>query len=130
MDYFYAGTGSPAGGLNNPYLKLKYTQNAISIGLDFHHFFLNTDMKKGDGSFIQKQLGNEFDFVLNYNLNKITNIELGYAAMLATGSMPIAKGQAITDVGSEAFRKTGNWFYAMIRFAPDIINSNSAVVKR
>lgn len=28
MDYFYAGSGSPKGGLDNPYLKFKYTANA------------------------------------------------------------------------------------------------------
>ena len=32
MDYFYVGTGSPAGGLNNPYLKIKYTGNALTVG--------------------------------------------------------------------------------------------------
>jgi hypothetical protein len=26
MDYFYAGTGSPLGGLNNAYVKFRYTQ--------------------------------------------------------------------------------------------------------
>lgn len=53
MDYFYVGTGSPAGGLNNSYLKFKYTGNAISFGIDFHNFFLNKDMKKGDGSLLR-----------------------------------------------------------------------------
>ena len=130
MDYFYAGTGSPAGGLNNPYLKLKYTDNAISLGADFHNFFLNTDMKKGDGSFIKKQLGNELDFILNYNMNKFTNIELGYATMLATASMPFAKGQATTDNSADAFRRSGNWFYAMIRFAPDFFYSKPVAIKQ
>ncbi|HKH63121.1 MAG TPA: alginate export family protein [Flavitalea sp.] len=130
MDYFYAGTGSPAGGLNNPYLKLKYTGNAISLGADFHNFFLNTDMKKGDGSFIKKQLGNELDFIVNYNMNKFTNIELGYATMLATGSMPFAKGQATTENSADAYRRSGNWFYAMIRLAPDFFYSKPVAIKQ
>ena len=130
MDYFYVGTGSPMGGLNNPYLKLKYTGKAIFLGIDFHHFFLNSDMQKGDGSYIQKHLGNEFDFTFNYSMNRFTSIELGYATMLATASMPFAKAQATSDNAAGAFRRSGNWFYAMIRFAPDIINSNSAVAKR
>jgi Alginate export len=130
MDYFYVGTGSPAGGLNNPYLKLKYTGNSLSFGVDFHNFFLNKDMKKGDGSFVKKQLGNELDFILNYNMNKFTNIELGYAAMMASESMPFAKGQATTDVAADAYRKSGNWFYAMLRFAPDFFYSKPIAIKQ
>jgi hypothetical protein len=38
MDYFYAGTGSPAGGLSNPFLKIKYTSTnkLLTLGLDYH----------------------------------------------------------------------------------------------
>ena len=88
------------------------------------------DMKKGDGSFVKKQLGNELDFILNYNMNKFTNIELGYAAMMASGSMPFAKGQATTDVAADAYRKSGNWFYAMLRFAPDFFYSKPIAIKQ
>src|SRR5436190_682156 len=119
MDYFYVGTGSPAGGLNNFYLKAKYTGNALTLGLDYHNFGLNQGMKKADGSAVSKNLGNEFDFVANYNLNKFTNLELGYSLMKATSSMPFAKGQATTDVAASTFNKTGNWCYLMINFRPD-----------
>ena len=129
MDYFYVGTGSPAGGLNNPYLKLKYTVSTISFGVDLHHFFLNRDMKKGDGSYVARQLGNELDFTFNYNMNKFTNIELGYSTMMASASMPFAKGQATSDVAAESYRKSGHWFYAMLRFAPDLFYSNAAITK-
>jgi hypothetical protein len=130
MDYFYVGTGSPSGGLNNPYVKLKYTTNSISAGIDFHNFFLNKDIKKGDGSSVKKQLGNELDFILNYNMNKFTNIELGYATMMATGSMPFAKGQAASDLAADAYRKSGNWFYAMLRFSPDFFFSKPVAIKQ
>jgi hypothetical protein len=130
MDYFYVGTGSPGGGLNNPYIKFKYAGNALSVGVDFHNFFLNKDMKKGDGSFIKKQLGNELDFILNYNMNKFTNIEIGYATMMATGSMPFAKGQAASDIAADNYRKSGNWFYAMLRFTPNIFHDASVIAKR
>jgi len=129
MDYFYTGTGSPAGGLNNPYLKLKYTRNTVSLGIDFHHFFLNTDMRKGDGSFITRQLGNELDIILQYNMYKFTNLEFGYGAMMATRSMPFAKGQASSDAVADTYRKSGSWFYAMLRFAPDLFYSNATMTK-
>ena len=57
MDYFYAGTGSPAGGLNNPYLKFKYSGNMLSLALDVHHCSLNKDMTKSDGSQVGRNLG-------------------------------------------------------------------------
>lgn len=130
MDYFYVGTGSPAGGLKNPYLKFKYTGNTLSAGLDFHLFSIDENMNKADGTFIDKKLGNEFDFMLNYNMNKFTNVELGYSLMNATNSMPFAKGQAKTDAVAETYKTTGNWFYAMIRFTPDFFYTKPVAIKQ
>lgn len=90
MDYFFVGTGSPAGGLKNPYFKAKFTGNTFSAGVDYHNFSLHKDMKKADGTVIGKQLGNEVDVLLNYQLNKFTGLELGYAIMSASKSMPFA----------------------------------------
>jgi len=129
MDYFYVGTGSPAGGLNNFYAKLKYTGNVLSIGIDYHLFSLNQDMKKADGSTISKKLGDEIDFLLNYQFNKFTNIELGYSLMKASNSMPFAKGQATTDVVANTFNKTGNWAYLMINFRPDFFFAKPVALK-
>jgi hypothetical protein len=130
MDYFYVGTGSPAGGLNNFYLKAKYTGTALSIGLDYHYFALNQDMKKADGTLVGKGLGSEFDFLLNYQFNKFTNIELGYSLMKATDNMPFAKGQATTDAVANTFNKTGNWCYLMINFRPDFFFSKPVAIKQ
>jgi hypothetical protein len=130
MDYFYVGTGSPAGGLRNPYFKVKYTGNTLTAGVDFHLFSIDKDMKKADGTFIDKNLGNEFDFVLNYSMNKFTNIELGYSIMKATSSMPFAKAQATTDAAADTYRKTGNWFYAMLRFTPDFFYTKPVAIRQ
>lgn len=129
MDYFYVGTGSPGGGLSNPYLKVKYTGSKLTAGLDFHLFYLDKEMQKSDKTAIDKSLGNEFDFLLNYNMNKFTNIELGYSIMSATNSMPFAKGQAKTDVEAANYNKTGNWFYLMIRFTPDFFYAKPVAIK-
>jgi Alginate export len=130
MDYFYVGTGSPAGGLNNPYFKIKYASNMLTLGLDYHNFSLNKTMKKADGTDVSKNLGNEFDFVLNYNLNKFSNIELGYSLMSAKSSMTFAKGQATTDAVADTYRKSGSWFYAMIKFTPDFFYSKPVAIKQ
>jgi hypothetical protein len=130
MDFFYVGTGSPAGGLKNPYLKLKYTSNMLSAGVDFHLFSIAKDMKKADGTFIDKNIGNEIDFLLNYNMNKFTNIELGYSVMNAKSSMTFAKGQATTDAVADTYRKSGSWFYAMIKFTPDFFYTKPVAIKQ
>lgn len=130
MDYFYVGTGAPAGGLNNAYFKVKYTSNLFSIGADFHTFALNKDMKKADGTVIDKKLGNEVDILLNYTLNKFTGIELGYALMNANNSMVFAKGQAAADAVADTYKKTGTWFYAMINIRPDFFYAKPIAIKQ
>ncbi|MEO7311954.1 MAG: alginate export family protein [Chitinophagaceae bacterium] len=129
MDYFYVGTGSPAGGLVNPYFKVKYTANLLAVGLDIHNFSLAKDMKKGDGTLVEKKLGTEFDLLLNYNMNKFTNVELGYSVMAATSSMPFAKSQVTTDLAASTYRKTGTWFYAMLKFTPDFFYTKPVAIK-
>ena len=130
MDYFYAGSGSPKGGLNNPYVKLKYTANTFAIGLDLHAFSLNQDMKKADGTLVGKNLGKEADLLLNYNMNKFTNIELGYSMMKATSNMPFAKGQAVNDATAATFDKMPKWAYLMIRFSPDFFYSKPVAIQQ
>ena len=130
MDYFFAGTGSPAGGLSNPYFKIKYATNTVSLGVDIHSFSLNKDMKRADGTVIDKKLGTEIDFQLNYNMNKFTNFELGYSVMSATNSMPYAKSQATTDAVANTFNKTGTWFYAMFKFTPDFFYTKPVAIKQ
>ena len=130
MDYFYAGTGSPAGGLGNAYFKVKYTSNLLTLGADFHNFSLIKNMKKADGTLVNKQLGREIDLQLSYNMNKFTNIELGYSIMSATVDMPFAKAQATTDAAAATYNKTGNWFYAMLKFTPDFLYTKPVAIRQ
>jgi hypothetical protein len=130
MDYFYAGTGSPKGGLSNPYIKFKYTANSFALGLDLHSFSLNQDMKKADGTTIKRNLGKEADLQFSYNMNKFTNIELAYSLMKATDSMPFAKAQAVNDATAATFNKTGTWAYVMLKFTPDFFYSKPVAIKQ
>src|SRR5690606_9226161 len=84
MDYFYVGTGSPTGGLQNIYVKTKYAAKDFSVALDIHNFQLANLYAGGPA---KKNLGYEFDLIANYNLNKFTNLELGYCVMLANDQM-------------------------------------------
>jgi hypothetical protein len=130
MDYFFVGTNSPAGGLNNGYLKAKYTGNTLTFGVDYHLFSLNKITTKGDGTLLPNaNLGNEIDFLLNYNMNKFTNLELGYSVMMATDNMTFAKGQATTDAAAANFSKTGTWLYLMINIRPDFFYTKPVAIK-
>jgi hypothetical protein len=130
MDYFYVGTGSPRGGLTNPYFKVKYTGNTLSVGVDYHLFSINQAMLKADGTEINKDLGAEIDLLLNYNMNKFTNIEFGYSIMNATSSMPFAKGQATTDAVANNYRTEAQWLYLMLRFTPDFFYTKPVAIKQ
>ena len=102
----------------------------LALGIDLHSFSLNKDMKKADATLVGKRLGTEIDFLLNYNMNKFTNIELGYSLMKATGNMPFAKAQATTDAVADTYRKTGTWFYAMLKFTPDFFYAKPVAIKQ
>lgn len=118
MDYFYVGTGSPIGGLNDPYFKLKYgsKNKRFATGLDYHYFSLAKDMKDVNGNVINKYLGSEFDWISNYALNKITTVEFGFCAMAASKSMEYAK-----SVTPGTSKLTGLWSYLMITIKPEFL---------
>ncbi|MVM39930.1 hypothetical protein GO730_23840 [Spirosoma sp. HMF3257] len=121
MDYFYAGTGSPAGGLQDAFLKFKYTGSRLTTGLDIHYLALaaSTYNKMADvpaGTLLAAKLGMEYDFLANYALNKFTNVEFGYSIMSGTNSLEYAK-QGTMDQKN----KVGTWAYLMINIRPDFL---------
>ncbi|MES2850328.1 MAG: alginate export family protein [Bacteroidota bacterium] len=118
MDYFYAGTGSPTGGLNNLFAKIKYTSTnkRFSSQLDYHYFALAKNQKDVSGNAINKYLGSEFDLVSSYALNKVTTVELGVSYMAATKSMEYAKGITPGSANLNA-----NWVYLQINIKPEFL---------
>ena len=118
MDYFYVGTGAPAGGLSDPFAKIKYTstKKRFTAALDYHYFSLAKDQKDLTGKAVKKYLGSEFDLVTNYALNKITMIEFGFSVMAASKSMEYAKG-----ITPNAAQLTGTWSYLMIAIKPEFL---------
>ncbi|MES2773590.1 MAG: alginate export family protein [Bacteroidota bacterium] len=119
MDYFYVGTGSPAGGLSNAYFKIKYAaaNKNLTIGLDYHYFALAQNQKDIAANPVKKYLGSEFDLIASYNLNKITNLEFGFCYMAATKSMEYAKGIA---PGTSGLNPT--WSYLQINIKPEFFS--------
>jgi hypothetical protein len=130
MDYFYVGTGAPMQGLNNGYLKAKYTANTLSIGLDYHYFAtakmqntLATDAKPNTQ--LDKYLGSEIDLLVNYNLNKFTTLEFGYSVMFANNNLEYNK------LGSfDKTNHTPTWAYLMINIRPDFFYTKPVAIKQ
>ncbi len=118
MDYFYAGTGSPAGGLNNPYVKWKYAApgQRFSVGLDYHYFALAGQQKDSGGNPVKKYLGSEWDIIASYNLNPVTTIEGGFCYMSATHSMEYAK-----SIAPGTSRLNASWAYLQVNIRPDFL---------
>ncbi len=130
MDYFYVGTGSPVGGLNNLYFKTKFTAKDFFITLDYHHFALaKTQYLKGaDGktnTAFDKSLGSEVDFIANYNLNKFTTLEFGYCFLKATDALEYSK---LGKVGTAD--KSPTWAYLMINIRPDFFFAKPVAIKQ
>ena len=119
MDFFYVGTGALAGGLSNPFAKLKYVVNPkLSMVLDVHYFSIASPMKGSDGKELSKGLGSEFDFIVNYILNKMTIIELGLCAGQFTDSMEFTKNGTIGKAN-----QSPTWAYLMINIRPEIFST-------
>lgn len=119
MDYFYVGTGSPAGGLQDVFFKLKQAQKRLTTTLDIHYFALaaatpNKTKDAPTGAKISPMLGMEYDLVMNYSLNKFTTVELGYSVMKGRNSLEYVKQSSMDKT-----RKTGQWAYLMLNIRPD-----------
>ncbi|MEO6851765.1 MAG: alginate export family protein [Mucilaginibacter sp.] len=119
MDYFYAVSGAPTGGLSNPYLKVKYTSpdKRFTTELANHYFYLANDQKDINGQAVSKYLGTEFDLTTGYKLNKFTNVDLGLSYMAATQSMEYAK-----NITPGTARLSPVWAYLQINIKPEFLN--------
>ena len=118
MDYFYVITGSPTGGLSNPFAKIKCSSvgKRFTAEANYHYFSLAKNQKNLSGQAIKKYLGSEVDLVTTYALNKITTLEYGFSVMAASKSMEYAKG-----IIPGFANLTGYWSYLMITIKPEFV---------
>lgn len=119
MDYFYVGTGSPAGGLQDAFLKFKYAGKRLTTTFDVHYFALaNTTFNRMPdvpaNTPLASKLGMEYDLIANYSLNKFTTLEAGYAIMNGTNTLEYTKQGTMNQKD-----KVGTWAYLMINIRPD-----------
>jgi hypothetical protein len=131
MDFFYVGTGSPVGGLQNWFFKTKYTAKDLMITLDAHYFLTQKTMNNPwiksatDPDPIIRALGTEIDLVANYNLNKFTNIEAGASVMFGSDALAVSKGKAKAD-----YQQEGYWGYLQLNIRPDFLYVKPVAIKQ
>jgi hypothetical protein len=117
MDYFYVADGFGANGLVDAYVKARYkAKDNLTLSLDAHQFSLPNAIFDESGVAMQKSLGKEFDFVFNYGLTKVVNIEGGYCTMFSTSTLVTPQVKNVKNPSS-----TNTWAYLMISIKPDFI---------
>jgi hypothetical protein len=125
MDYFYVADGFKSNGLIDYYWKTKYkAKDNLTLSLDAHEFVLPDAVYGGDGKYMQKGLGTEIDFVFNYGLTKIINIEGGYSRMFTTSTMFSPKVKGTAKINETTGSKTSDWAYLMISIKPEFLFKN------
>lgn len=114
MDYFYVADGFGPNGLTNYYIKSKYkAKDNLTLALDAHYFMLPSAVTGQDGLEMDKALGTEIDFVINYSLTKAITLEGGYSTMFSTDTMTSAKVKNVKRADD-----ISTWAYLMISIKP------------
>jgi len=128
MDYFYVGdpygwngNNALSPGLLNFYLKSKYRlRDNLIANFDIHEFYAGNTVANlstaNPNDELNKRLGTEFDFVLQYGLNKQISIEAGYSIMVGTNTLDFLKAPIANK------KNIGNWAYLMVNIRPDFLS--------
>jgi hypothetical protein len=149
MDYFYVADGYGAyasdgkglgnssstlisPGLVNAFIKVRYKlAEKVNLSLDLHEFWAQNTVAnratKDSNDVLNKNLGTEIDFLVNWSLTPSIMIEGGYSAMFGTNTLDALKHTGATGTASFANRNdlpqrnVGHWAYVMINIRPDLM---------
>ena len=114
MDYFYVASPFGAQGLLNYFAKAKYVaSDKTTLFLDVHGFESAAKLAGG----LNKYLGTELDFKVNYKYTKVINLEAGYSVMAAKKTLASA---AVKNVVNP--KLTAQWAYVMLNITPNFLN--------
>lgn len=122
LDYFnnlFKSTNN--GGMVDIFLKFNWMfVSKANLGLDLHNFSLQNDVidkTTEDLTALPRQLGQEFDFYISWNIVKYVNIRGGYSFFLATDTMEKLQGV----YGNARFP---NWTWIMVTAKPELFSSS------
>ena len=104
-------------GLLNPYLFFQYQKNKISLRIE-NHLFYSQSQFLFKGSPIDKYLGFENDWRFNYKPSKITDLEIGFCWASVTNSMVYIKNSKVASADVGRYSKTPYFFYTSLRLTP------------
>lgn len=119
MDYFNnLPVATQGGGLNNLYAGLGYKiSQKTTFLIDYHHFSLNQAVLDNANEELDKPLGSELDFALNFSLGNAVNLRGGYGIMLPTETLEILN----TDFTKSEF---SSWAWLMLTVKPVFFTLN------
>jgi hypothetical protein len=113
MDYYYVGNHINSVGLMDIYLKASYKlKDRSTIYLNLHSFSAASEIISPIQPFesLSRNLGYEIDFNLNYKINDMSSVTLGYSHYLGTASTELIKGGSKDEIS--------NWAWVMFQFTP------------
>ncbi len=115
MDYFYVGNHQNSVGLQDAYLKLNYTSNKWQFTLMPHIFNAPNTILDASNNEMDSYLGTEFDFTVNYTIQKDIVATAGYSQMFGSGTLERLKN--VTNAAD-----TNNWAWVMVSFSPRLFS--------
>ena len=107
MDYFYVGNHIGDVGLNDIYLKYKYTKNKFGFDAHLHYFGAAADISAD----ADKYLGTELDLAASWAVKPMAKISVGFSSLFAGDSMEIIKEGGDADASHY-------WGYVMLSVTP------------
>lgn len=113
MDYFNnLPVATRGGGLNDIYAGLGFKLSSkTTLLVDYHHFSLNRSVPEDANEMLDRPLGSELDFGLNFRLGNAVNLRGGYGVMLPTETLEILN----TGVAESEF---SSWAWLMLTVKP------------
>lgn len=109
MDYFFVGNHLNSVGLQDAYLKYKYSKNKFAANADLHYFSSAGKIAENTA----KYLGTELDLSVSYKVNDLATLSGGWSQMFASTQMELLKG---------GDKNTGNrWAYLMLSVTPSFL---------
>jgi hypothetical protein len=104
-------------GLLNPYLFFQYQKNKISLRIE-NHLFYSQSQFVFKGSPVDKYLGFENDWRFNYKPSKIVDLEVGFCWASVTNSMVYIKNPKVSSSDVGKYSKLPYFSYVSLRLTP------------
>lgn len=110
MDYFYVGNHAGSVGLQDGFVKAKYTVEKWNAGLDVHYFMTANDVldqkKFAEDQTLEAMdaaLGTEIDASFGTSINKTIKVDFVYGHMLGTSTLEALRGGSIAATSNYAY---------------------------